>query len=337
MAKFSLIISAYKVAPYLRACLDSCLKQTFTDWEAICVDDGSPDESGAILDEYAARDSRFKIIHQHNSGVSVARNVGLEAATADWLWFIDGDDMIVPCALQCLSEEIETHRHLPVHSISFDCEPVTCQMTPRQRGVVSSRQYFERIDSRVARTFYCAAWSKLFKRSAIGLTRYFDRRYREDTVFTIEYSVKGKGWLLLDAKLYSYRKRPGSTTCSNLSKARVAEIFEAENILLDRILDAQRNHPDADLTELIRTHHYQCYGTYEGGYFKLPAKERSELLSQWLALQRRFDGLYPFSPKIRMSIALVQVFRSGFLAKFFVQGLGKLNMAWHKLCVMFWR
>ena len=67
---FSVIIPVYNVAPYLRECLDSVLKQTFTDWEAICVDDGSTDESGAILDEYAAKDKRFRVIHQANAGVS---------------------------------------------------------------------------------------------------------------------------------------------------------------------------------------------------------------------------------------------------------------------------
>lgn len=76
---FSIIIPVYNVAPYLRECLDSVLAQICTDWEweAICVDDGSTDGSGAILDEYAARDGRFKVIHQTNAGVSAARNAAL--------------------------------------------------------------------------------------------------------------------------------------------------------------------------------------------------------------------------------------------------------------------
>ena len=66
--KFSIIIPVYNVAPYLRECFDSVLAQTFTNWEAICVDDGSTDGSGEILDEYAARDGRFRVIHQKNAG-----------------------------------------------------------------------------------------------------------------------------------------------------------------------------------------------------------------------------------------------------------------------------
>jgi len=70
---FSIIIPVYNVAPYLRECLDSVLAQTFTDWEAICVDDGSTDGSGAILDEYAAKEPRIKVIHPKNAGVGAAR------------------------------------------------------------------------------------------------------------------------------------------------------------------------------------------------------------------------------------------------------------------------
>ena len=91
---FSIIIPVYNVAPYLRECLDSVLAQTFGDWESICVDDGSTDGSGAILDEYAAKDSRFKVIHQTNAGVSAARNRALDEANGEWLTFLDADDLL---------------------------------------------------------------------------------------------------------------------------------------------------------------------------------------------------------------------------------------------------
>lgn len=92
--KFSIIIPVYNVAPYLRECLDSIVAQTFTDWEAICVDDGSVDGSGAILNEYAVRDGRFNVVHKRNEGVSVARNAAIELATGDYIGFVDADDAI---------------------------------------------------------------------------------------------------------------------------------------------------------------------------------------------------------------------------------------------------
>ena len=106
---FSIIIPVYNVAPYVRECLDSVLSQTFDDWEAICVDDGSADNSGTILDEYAARDSRFRAIHQHNAGVGAARNRGLDVASGSWVLFLDADDVWAINLLAILSDVISAH------------------------------------------------------------------------------------------------------------------------------------------------------------------------------------------------------------------------------------
>ena len=94
--KISVIVSVYKVAAYIRKCLDSILSQTYSNLEIILVDDGSPDNSGKICDEYKSRDGRIVVIHQENAGVSTARNAGLRVATGDWIGFVDGDDWIEP-------------------------------------------------------------------------------------------------------------------------------------------------------------------------------------------------------------------------------------------------
>ena len=92
--KISIIVPVYKVEKYLNRCLDSIVAQTFSDWECILIDDGSPDNSGKICDEYAKKDDRFVVIHQKNSGVSVARNIGLNNACGEWIGFVDSDDWI---------------------------------------------------------------------------------------------------------------------------------------------------------------------------------------------------------------------------------------------------
>lgn len=102
---FSIIIPVYRSGPFLRDCLDSIRNQTLTDWECICINDGSPDDSGAILDEYARKDARFTAIHQENRGVSAARNAGLSLAKGNWTAFVDGDDTVEPDMLACLHEE----------------------------------------------------------------------------------------------------------------------------------------------------------------------------------------------------------------------------------------
>ena len=97
---FSIIIPVYNVEPYLRECLDSVLVQTFPDWECLCVDDGSIDDSGAILDEYAQKDPRFRVFHKRNAGVSSARNLALDNVKGEWVVFLDGDDVFEKNTLQ---------------------------------------------------------------------------------------------------------------------------------------------------------------------------------------------------------------------------------------------
>lgn len=93
-SKISVIIPVFNGAKYLPRCLDSLLKQTFQDWVAICVDDGSTDDTAVVLDEYAARDKRFVVVHKKNAGVSAARNDGIKLAKSEYVHFMDADDIL---------------------------------------------------------------------------------------------------------------------------------------------------------------------------------------------------------------------------------------------------
>ena len=90
--KISVIVPVYKAESYLRCCVDSLLAQTFRDFEILLIDDGSPDKSGEICDEYARKDGRIKALHKKNEGVSSARNAGIEHAQGEWITFVDADD-----------------------------------------------------------------------------------------------------------------------------------------------------------------------------------------------------------------------------------------------------
>jgi glycosyltransferase involved in cell wall biosynthesis len=94
MPAISVVIPVYKCEKFLARCLDSLLAQKFTDWQAICIDDGSPDKSGEILDWYAMQDKRFVVLHKKNAGVSAARNDGIKKATGKYIHFLDADDFI---------------------------------------------------------------------------------------------------------------------------------------------------------------------------------------------------------------------------------------------------
>ena len=105
--KISVIIPVYNAESTLRRCVDSVLAQTFTDFECLIINDGSKDRSGAICDEYAARDSRVKVFHKENGGVSSARNVGLDNATGEWIAFVDSDDWAGEKYLESFSEYLD--------------------------------------------------------------------------------------------------------------------------------------------------------------------------------------------------------------------------------------
>ena len=98
--KISIIIPMYNVEKYLKRCLDSVLNQTFQDWTAICIDDGSPDNSGKIAEEYAKKDKRFVVIHKENGGLSDARNAGMKKVKTEYVMFLDSDDFIHPQTLE---------------------------------------------------------------------------------------------------------------------------------------------------------------------------------------------------------------------------------------------
>lgn len=104
MSEVSIIIPVYNTEQYLRDCLSSVLAQTFADFEAIVVNDGSTDGSAAIIRDFAKRDNRFTIVEQQNKGLSEARNAGLKVARGQWITFVDSDDMVAPDFLQVLTD-----------------------------------------------------------------------------------------------------------------------------------------------------------------------------------------------------------------------------------------
>ena len=211
---FTLIIPCYNVAPYVRACLDSVAAQTCADgWEAICVDDGATDGTGAILDEYAAKDPRFKVIHQKNAGVSAARNAGLEAATGEWVWFIDSDDTIAPFALAFLTREL---RKNSVDIFRFANQSVSSQTAafPSVERPVEVYDLAKKDD--VRRAFrnghaFCFAWDACYRRSLIGEMRFRkDLLAGEDQLFGMQMVTHARMLAGTDTLLYNYFQRPGS-------------------------------------------------------------------------------------------------------------------------------
>ena len=172
MPYFSIIIPVYNVAPYLRECLDSVLGQTFVDWEAICVDDGSTDDSATILDEYAEKDSRFRIFHNVNAGVSAARNIALDMAKGTYIAFLDGDDLFSDGLLLNVLSVIRPGTvavRFKFEKFNHGVDWITSQHKPVDSAVIDISKNLE------MESYDSPLWSWIYRRDHIGSLRFDER------------------------------------------------------------------------------------------------------------------------------------------------------------------
>ena len=203
----SIIVPVYNVEKYINRCIDSILAQTFNDWECILVDDGSPDKSGDICDEYAARDSRIRVIHKQNGGVSSARNAGLDVAHGEYIYFIDSDDYVELEALELLlSKAKQSEADIMVHGIVNDY--IYKQSSTAVKYVsLPEKDYSTILEMADRWGLLKGPVNKLFKNSIIkNKSLRFDESisYGEDTKFTFEYLVHCHSIAFVPRHLYHY-------------------------------------------------------------------------------------------------------------------------------------
>ena len=203
----SIIVPVYNVEKYISRCIDSILAQTFNDWECILVDDGSPDKSGDICDEYAARDSRIRVIHKQNGGVSFARNAGLSAAQGEYIYFIDSDDYVEREALELLlSKAKQSEADIMVHGIVNDYI-YKHSSTAVKYVSLPEKDYSTILEMSDRWGLLKGPVNKLFKNSIIkNKALRFDESisYGEDTKFTFEYLVHCHSIAFVPRHLYHY-------------------------------------------------------------------------------------------------------------------------------------
>ena len=213
----SIIIPVHNVAPYLETCLDSLLSQTFQDWEAVCIDDGSSDESPAMLDRFAARDARFKVVHQKNGGVSNARNTGLKLARGTYIQMLDPDDWAEPDMTERLLRMIEsTHAELGVCGCFYHHTATgeTGRRMPDKFSAGPDSVSVHGLDSRVTGNITFCVWDKIFRRSIIEqfqLAFQPGLKIGEDMKFIMEYLSCCHNIAFLARPLYHYRSGAGVT------------------------------------------------------------------------------------------------------------------------------
>lgn len=222
MEKISVIVPVYKVQDYLERCVDSILAQTWSALEVILVDDGSPDDCGAICDRYAAQDARVRVIHKANGGLSSARNAGMDAATGDWLAFVDSDDWLDPTMLDLL------HRLCVEH----DAQIAECgyrsfyadrtESSAAETGTVTEATPLQAMEGNLDyKRFFVMVWNKLYRADITRGVRFPEGRIHEDEFTTHKFYLAAQKIVAVDTAAYNYdRSREGSITAR----------FRAENL-----------------------------------------------------------------------------------------------------------
>lgn len=214
MPRFSIIIPVYNVEPYLRECLDSVLKQTFSDWEAICVDDGSTDSCAAILNDYTKRDMRFRVITQPNGGLSAARNTGLAAATGEYMIFLDSDDWVEPNTLETLHSEIghEASDTTPIDLLCFGGWHGDKVERPTPTTYPTGWNYYNHCALTHHEFPFVCVVLRCYRRQFLAENRLHFREgiLHEDNEFTPRACLAAQTVKVIPDVLYHYRVRPGS-------------------------------------------------------------------------------------------------------------------------------
>lgn len=235
MPTISVIVPVYKVEPYIHQCIDSILAQTYTDFELILVDDGSPDNCGLICDEYAKQDDRIRVIHQENQGLSAARNAGIDIAKGDYLTFIDSDDWVVSTYLKNL--------YLNITSCVADiavCDKVEFWSDDSQE-TYTTEEFNKTVHisgPEAAKRVYCIgagvsiiACAKLFARRLFEHLRFPIGKIHEDQAVIPILLYNAKTVVVSDCKLYMYRQHTNSIMRTSFSTRHLDDIEAIESCI----------------------------------------------------------------------------------------------------------
>ena len=232
MEKISVIVPVYKTEEYLKRCVDSILASTYENLEVILVDDGSPDNSGKICDEYAKKDTRVRVIHKENGGLSSARNAGLDIATGDYITFVDSDDYIsndiYEKLITCMVGEISIAKMVicPVDESGEKKEEII--YPPKHLiGKVTATQLMQAVCERQIGTSACSC---LFRMEVFENLRFDEERLNEDFILISELLMTKNIKAFISNEVgYLYRSRVGSITKSGFGKSLHDAVYNTQH------------------------------------------------------------------------------------------------------------
>jgi glycosyltransferase involved in cell wall biosynthesis len=212
----SIVVPVYKVEKYLHRCIESILSQTYKNFELILVDDGSPDGCPSICDEYASLYENITVIHKENTGVSAARNSGIEIARGKYITFIDSDDFVNESFLKVLKTTLDVH-NVPISMCSYKRVSESSQIIVSNKNVVRVINDLEAMDMLLEDQSRCAPWAKLYHIDLFENIRFPVGKIMEDMFVMPILFEKAKQLAICSQELYCYNQEGESITRSTFN------------------------------------------------------------------------------------------------------------------------
>lgn len=316
MTIVSIIVPVYRVEAYLDKCITSIQSQTFEEWELILVDDGSPDRSGIICDKYAGKDSRIKVIHKKNEGVSKARNTGLDVAIGNFICFVDSDDWVEPTYIESLLRYAGNEQSVIYGNVIHDYSDARASIKAfnyvDDHVIPIENNMADLVVYRIPENGFPIA--KLFCKSVIDRWSIrFDESlsYHEDHIFVLEYLAHANSVVLSGKADYHYMHREGNFSLSK-KKHSANKLVDASSKLISAIESGNERWNISDLKYLKRLYTYlglnQLMLALSGAtsselpFVSKAIRDNSCLFRRFYSPNHNLFRLVPFFIKLRFDI-----------------------------------
>lgn len=260
--QITIIVPVFQVEEYLDQCISSIVRQNYDNLEIILVDDGATDNSTIICDKYQAVDTRIKVIHKTNGGLSHARNAGLKLATGDFIGFVDSDDWIEPNMVEVLVSALqETGADIAVcnhHIESSDSMSQQISTGTLKRNLYSSKEALKMILN-LEGFIGNIVWNKLYRKNILQDINFPEGKIFEDTLWTAQVIGKSRTLTCIDYPLYHYLYRADSLSHNNLQLRK--RLWRKIEMCEQRIKYIRKHHPEFEKLALLNLQDF-CYWQY---------------------------------------------------------------------------
>lgn len=304
---FSVIVPVYNIRSYIGITLQSILDQTFKDFEIIVIDDGSTDGSRQIVEALAEKDRRLKLLRQDNSGVSAARNLGIENAKGDWIIFVDGDDALRRDALEIISNCIA--RNPEADLIGYGFKKVnSISQESLDNGVGISSIKDTAINCKTKTCFnalnHYTVWSETYRRQKHNI-RFEPLKNGEDVLYCNRLGLNSDYYVEIQAKLYLYLQRGVSAKSNNWTEERLNDYITMQECIYYNIKSCQK---DIDLIWLKRW--VGNLLNYVSEAWLLEYSIQKKYFSRYHKLILKVRELHNLPPYLKLWLKLVSLFNS---------------------------